>query len=82
MSWAELLSWQRSSSSAAPSLLRKIAAQSTVYQIWKQRNNVVHNHVSIPASTIFKLIDREIRNIITARRKRKLFRNLMQVWLI
>ncbi|AEE32514.1 hypothetical protein AtNW77_Chr1g0049411 [Arabidopsis thaliana] len=63
------------------SFIRKLAAQSTIYNLWKQRNNVVHNQVSIPAPTIFKLIDREIRNIITARRKRKRYRNLMQIWL-
>ncbi|CAL9213946.1 unnamed protein product, partial [Arabidopsis halleri] len=33
-SWAELLSWTRHSSSQAPSLLRKVAAQATVYHIW------------------------------------------------
>ncbi|CAA0283320.1 unnamed protein product [Arabidopsis thaliana] len=63
------------------SFIRKLAAQSTIYNLWKQRNNVVHNQVSIPAPTIFKLIDREIRNIITARRKRKRYPNLMQIWL-
>ncbi|KAG7552993.1 Reverse transcriptase domain [Arabidopsis thaliana x Arabidopsis arenosa] len=81
VTWAELLSWQRASSSTAPSLLRKLASQSTVYHLWKQRNNVVHNHVSIPAAPIFRIIDREIRNIITARRNRKRYRNLMQLWL-
>ena len=41
--WSELLSWLRSSSSSAPSTLRKVTAQATIYHIWKQRNNVLHN---------------------------------------
>ncbi|CAL9248832.1 unnamed protein product, partial [Arabidopsis halleri] len=49
--------------------------------IWKQRNNVVHNQTSIPTATVFKLLNREIKNIITARRQRKRFRPLMQLWI-
>ncbi|KAG7551508.1 Reverse transcriptase domain [Arabidopsis thaliana x Arabidopsis arenosa] len=81
LSWTELLSWIRSSSQAAPSLLRKIVAQASIYHIWKQRNNVVHNQIFIPTSALFKLIDRDIRNTINARRQRKRFRNLMQLWI-
>lgn len=81
LSWAELLSWVIDSSSSSPTLLRKIVAQACLYHIWKQRNNLVHNQISIPPSTIFLLLDREIRNIISARRHRKRFRNLMQLWL-
>jgi len=44
--------------------------------MWKQRNDVVHNQVSIPISTIFKLIDKEIQNVSTARRKCKRYCNL------
>lgn len=81
LSWAELLSWLRASSNAAPSILRKIIAQATIYHLWKQRNNVVHNQVSLPPGSIFNLINREIRNIISARRHRKRFRDLMQLWI-
>ncbi|XP_024013326.1 uncharacterized protein LOC112087613 [Eutrema salsugineum] len=76
-SWAELLSWTSLSSELAPSTLRKLAVQTTVYHLWKQRNNVLHYHLMIPAQTIFKSIDCDIRNSITARRLRKQFRNLM-----
>ena len=46
--WAELLSWIRG---APPQLilLRKLATQSTVYHLWKQRNNLIHNQISIPS---------------------------------
>lgn len=79
--WAELLSWTRCASTSAPSLLRKVAAQASVFHIWKQRNNAYHNSQFIPPVTIFKLIDRDVRNIITARRKRKRWRKLMLLWI-
>ncbi|AAF25979.1 F6N18.6 [Arabidopsis thaliana] len=46
------------------------------YQIWRQRNNVLHNDQRIHPSTLFKMIYREIRNTITGRRSRKLWRPL------
>ncbi|KAF2538882.1 hypothetical protein F2Q68_00022476 [Brassica cretica] len=52
-----------------------------VYHLWKQRNNVLHNHLVLPPTAIFKLIDREMRNTITARRGRKQFLTLMAKWL-
>lgn len=82
LSWSELLSWLRVSSLTAPSILRKLVAQATIYHLWKQRNNVIHNHSNISSGAIFNLINRDIRNTITARRHRKRFRDLMQLWLI
>ena len=84
--WAKLLSWIRSSASSSLSLLRKIAVQSVIYHIWKQRNNMVHNHMvhnqkSIPPFIVFHGIDREIRNIISSMRHNKRFRPLMTLWL-
>ncbi|XP_018460961.2 uncharacterized protein LOC108831963 [Raphanus sativus] len=75
--WSELLSWIRAATSRRLSLLRKIATQAVVYHIWKQRNNMVHNQQLIPPATVFNNIDKEIRNIISARRRRKLFDSLM-----
>ncbi|KAG7574719.1 hypothetical protein ISN44_As09g028790 [Arabidopsis suecica] len=37
----------------------------------KQRNNMVHNQQSIPTTTLFKLLDREIRNTFTAKSREK-----------
>lgn len=59
LSWAELLSWTRQSSTAAPSLLRKVTAQAAVYHIWHQRNNLLHNNLTIHPSAIFRIIDRQ-----------------------
>lgn len=81
INWSELLSWIRATSSTKLSILRKIVAQVVVYHIWKQRNNLVHNHLSIPTATVFHGIDKEIRNIISARTHRKHFDSLMIMWL-
>ncbi|XP_019083342.1 PREDICTED: uncharacterized protein LOC109125660 [Camelina sativa] len=80
-SWAELVSWTRLSSTPAPTLLRKLAVQVVVYNIWHQRNNVHHNSVRLSSQVVFKWIDRELRNIITARRHRKRWRKLMLLWI-
>ncbi|KAG7600321.1 Reverse transcriptase zinc-binding domain [Arabidopsis suecica] len=81
LDWDELLNWTRGSANFSPSLLRKIVAQATVYAIWKQRNNILHNSQVIPPSVIFKTIDREIINTINARRHRRKFRALMSLWI-
>ncbi|CAF1706865.1 unnamed protein product, partial [Brassica napus] len=47
-------------STSALSLLRKVATHSTIYNIWRQRNNQLHNQILISASTVFRLIDRDI----------------------
>ncbi|KAG7579142.1 Reverse transcriptase domain [Arabidopsis thaliana x Arabidopsis arenosa] len=80
-SWQELLSWTRFSSPAAPSLLRKLAAQVVVYNIWRQRNNLLHNSQRLAPSLIFRFVDRELRNIITSRSRRKRWQKLMLLWI-
>ena len=52
-------------------------AQCIIYHFWKQRNNVMHNHLVLPPIVLFKLIDRKMRNTITTRRDRKQFLTLM-----
>ena len=79
--WSELLSWIRSSNSKRITLLRKLACQAVVFHLWKQRNNVVHNKISLPASVVFHGIDRYVCNIISARKSRKGFSSLMTMWL-
>lgn len=81
VSWSELLSWIRGASSSRLRLLRKIATQTVVYHLWKQRNNLIHNQTSISAPNVFREIDKEIRNVISARRLRKKFSSLMTLWL-
>ncbi|KAG7537291.1 Reverse transcriptase zinc-binding domain, partial [Arabidopsis suecica] len=79
--WSELLVWTCIKHQLSPPTLRKLVAQSVVYNIWKQRNNLLHNQIYILPSLIFKDIDREIKNSISARRHKKRFKNLMSRWL-
>ncbi|XP_020887780.1 uncharacterized protein LOC110230127 [Arabidopsis lyrata subsp. lyrata] len=65
----------------APSFFRKVIAKVVVYNIWRQWNNVLHNSQRLSPPLVFKLIDREVRNIIYARRKRKRWRDLMILWI-
>ena len=71
--WFELLSWIRSSQSKKLTLIRKLATQTTIFHLWKQRNNLMHNQISISPESVFYAIDKDLRNIISAsRRSRKL----------
>lgn len=79
--WEDLFHWLNAHLSGAPSTLKKIVAQSAIYHIWKQRNNVLFNQLSVPPGIIFSTIDREIKNSISARRQRKRYRNLMTLWI-
>ncbi|KAL1215278.1 putative ribonuclease H protein [Cardamine amara subsp. amara] len=79
--WSALLNWAKVSLPSSPSTLRLLLSHALVYGVWRQRNNIIHNHVVVLPLTIFKDIDRQIINTITARRKMKKFRNLMQLWL-
>ncbi|XP_018487561.1 uncharacterized protein LOC108858078 [Raphanus sativus] len=81
LNWSELLSWIRTSATAKLSFLKKIAAQVVISHIWKQRNNLIHNKISIPAPIVFHAIDRDVKNIISARRHKKAYRDLMAIWL-
>ncbi|XP_019095793.1 PREDICTED: uncharacterized protein LOC109130562 [Camelina sativa] len=80
--WESLLSWIKLSTASSPSVLRKIVSQPTIYAIWKQRNNVLHNSQVIPPAVVFKTINREIINTIHARNHRRKFKKLLSLWII
>ncbi|XP_023636105.1 uncharacterized protein LOC111830004 [Capsella rubella] len=80
-SWNELMKWAASRSTSCPQTLRLLIVHALVYTVWRQRNNLIHNQITIPPATIYKDIDRQIRNSITARSHMKKFRNLMPLWL-
>ncbi|XP_013617203.1 uncharacterized protein LOC125582245 [Brassica napus] len=81
ISWTELLSWVRVSTSAAPNILKKLVTQSLIYNTWRQRNSANHHNGFAPPQTTFSTIDRDIRNVISARRHRKKFSSLIQLWI-
>lgn len=80
ITWDSFLAWTDLESASSPSILWKLVAQATIYNIWKERNKRLHLHVSSPPSIIFRIIDKQIRNTINARWNRKKFRNLMAFW--
>nr|VDD44908.1 unnamed protein product [Brassica oleracea] len=79
--WSELLSWIRAASSSKLSLLRKLAVQTVIYHLWKQRNNLVRNQTYISVAAVFYGIGKDLQNIISSRRRRKHFDSLMAMWL-
>lgn len=79
--WLDLLHWLHEPGPKAIKLLRLLASQAVVYSIWRQRNNVLHNQTAIPSTVIFKEIDRTIRNLIHARKRKRRFQNIMIYWL-
>ncbi|KAG7578379.1 Reverse transcriptase domain [Arabidopsis thaliana x Arabidopsis arenosa] len=81
VTWDSLLRWTKVQSSSSPPTLRLIILHALVYSVWRQRNNLIHNQISIPPLNVFRDIDRQIINTITARRLMKKFRNLMGLWL-
>ena len=79
--WTGLMSWANSNSNAPPNL-KMLVAQAVIYNIWRQRNNVLFNQTLIPPMSVFKDINRQVLNAIHARRRRKNFINFMAKWLI
>ncbi|KAF3520968.1 hypothetical protein DY000_02063448 [Brassica cretica] len=49
--------------------------------MWQQRNNLLHNNIFLTAASVFRLIDRDIRFIILGRRNKRLFKDLLLLWL-
>lgn len=78
--WTAFMDWLGLRDNVCPTTLRRLAAQATIYSLWWERNNRLHNSISTPVSTTFKKIDRLVRNS-SARRSRKKFRSLMRLWL-
>ncbi|XP_023634840.1 uncharacterized protein LOC111829597 [Capsella rubella] len=79
--WSGLMRWSKHRSETAPKVLRLLLVQALVYTVWRQRNNLIHNLQRIPPQTLFKDINRQIINSITARGHMKRFKNLMPLWL-
>ena len=76
ISWAELLSWCRVQTPSAPATLRKLVTHTLIYHVWRQRNKFLHNSTHLSQADTFRLLDRDVRNVITARRNKRLFTNL------
>ncbi|CAN7083719.1 unnamed protein product [Brassica oleracea var. botrytis] len=61
-SWAQLLSWLRQGSAAAPKTMRTVVAQAAIFLLWRQhnkRNNFLHNQQSIKVISLFRVINQK-----------------------
>lgn len=79
--WDALSAWLDVRDSRSPRCLRRLVAQATLYEIWRERNNRYHNNISTDVRILFKRLDRQIRDAILAKKKYKDFNGLMQIWL-
>ncbi|CAH8313232.1 unnamed protein product [Eruca vesicaria subsp. sativa] len=65
------MDWLELKDNVSSSTLRRLVAQATVYSIWWERNNRLHNSISTPPTVTCKKIDRLVGNAILARKERK-----------
>ncbi|CAN6850103.1 unnamed protein product, partial [Brassica oleracea] len=61
--------------------LKRLVASATIYSIWSERNKRYHDNISSSPTTIFKLLDRFIKDAILSKRDQKQSCGLMQHWL-
>ncbi|KAG7534100.1 Leucine-rich repeat 2, partial [Arabidopsis thaliana x Arabidopsis arenosa] len=62
------------------STLKKLVTQATVYLLWKERNLCAHGSTLSSPETLFRHIDRVIKDILLAHRYRKQGKGLLSKW--
>lgn len=80
ISWEVLISWLLGRTMGLSSTLKKLVAQATIYLLWQERNSRTHDGPSASVPSVFKLLDRTIRDIILANSQRKRFRGFFSSW--
>ncbi|KAF3602060.1 hypothetical protein F2Q69_00034053 [Brassica cretica] len=80
-SWMQLLNWPSTAPVRPLRILRSVAVQEIVYNLWAEKNNRIFKNKVLTTSELFKIVDRQVRNTISAHKTRKHFKNLMAVWL-
>lgn len=78
--WGSFISWLSTVSSGTPTKLKLMVCQATIYSIWRERNNRLFNGHTTPISALFLQIDRSVRDMLLARRKRKGCLTLLSRW--
>ncbi|KAG2311004.1 hypothetical protein Bca52824_022561 [Brassica carinata] len=73
--------WLGSQHPTQSSTLRRFVAQATIYILWYERNNRLHNNISSSPAALFKQLDRLIKDAILARQKLKGLGGLLRRWL-
>ncbi|KAL1212419.1 hypothetical protein V5N11_009517 [Cardamine amara subsp. amara] len=78
--WGTLISWLSSRSPDVSTTLKRIAIQATIYFLWRERNNRLHNSISASSHLVFSQIDRSIKDTLLARRHLKGCSRLLSQW--
>lgn len=78
--WAALVNWLQAARGNRLFTIKHIAAQATIYLIWRERNSRMHAGNLQPHSVVFKQLDRCVRDIVLARKDRKRFKTMLSIW--
>ena len=79
--WTAFSEWFKLRSSHCSRLLKRLVSQATIYNIWIARNKRLHDNNNSNPAQVFKIIDRQVRDIILGHRHQRKFSGLMQDWL-
>ncbi|XP_024006081.1 uncharacterized protein LOC112082796 [Eutrema salsugineum] len=77
--WSHFISWLSRRAASAPKLLRRLVSQVAVYSIWHERNVRLHAGIASTPVSLMKLIDRQVRDILLARNRKKPT-SLLSLW--
>nr|VDD54148.1 unnamed protein product [Brassica oleracea] len=75
--WTAFSEWFKLRSSHCSRLLKP-----TIYNIRTARNKRLHDNNNSNPAQVFKIIDRQVRDIILGHRHQRKFSGLMQDWLV
>lgn len=80
--WQDLIQWLLATrGSTRRKILHKIVCQTTIYLVWKERNDRKHGRPPSTSQAIFTKIDRVIKDTLLARRHNKGCGTLLSLWL-
>nr|VDC97913.1 unnamed protein product [Brassica oleracea] len=55
--WTAMMDWLSLKDSRTITLLKRLASQATIYNIWTERNRRIHDNAITPPAMIFKTIN-------------------------
>lgn len=78
--WGDFMNWLNDTGSPPAILLKCLVSQAAIYLLWRERNSRLHEGPHLPASALFKQLDRCVKDAILARIHRNRFRELLGLW--
>lgn len=81
--WSNLILYMSQSQPTKTQMfLARYVFQATLYMIWRERNSRRHGEKPRPQATLFKLIDKQVKNRAnTIRTQDKNLNNVFQAWI-